>query len=101
MATGLDFESMNWNIINNRLLEWAMPFISRNNTRYVCFTQSLRKSISESIDFCSDLKSIGELLGWDYKPVRFNGDKVMKVIKVKFDDFMEFLYPNIACEEEL
>lgn len=99
VATGLDFEDINWNIINNRLLEWAMPHISRNNTRYICFTQSLRKSISESIDFCSDLKSIGELLGWEYKPVKFNG-KVMKVIKVKFDDFMEFLYPNIVFEED-
>lgn len=91
-----DFSSVNWGIINNRMVDWAIPHISRRGSKYVCLTQGLRKAISERIDFCSDLKSIGELLGWDYKNVKLNGTgKQMKVVQVRFDDFMEFLYPNI------
>lgn len=100
VSTSEDFSTVNWGIVNNRLLKWALPHISRNDTKYVCLTQSLRKAISEYIDFCSDLKSIGELLGWEYCPVRLKNEKVMKVVKVKFEDFMEFLYPNIGLEED-
>lgn len=98
-TTSGDFTDINWSIVNNRMLTWAIPFTSRNNTKYICLTQGLRKSISEKLTFCSDLKSLGELLGWKYQSVRFgNGNKVMKVLKVNFDDFMNFLYPNVDLE---
>jgi len=95
-----DFEDINWEIINNRKITWALPHISPHQTRYVCLTQSLRKALSSEVEFCSDLKSIGELLGWEYKNNRFSNGKQSKVIKVKFDDFMEFLYPGIMFEED-
>ena len=97
-TTSIDFISVNWSIVNNQMLTWAIPHTSRNGTKYICLTQTLRKAMGGSLDFCSDLKSIGELLGWNYQSVRFTGDKVMKVIKVKFDDFMNFLYPRIDLE---
>ena len=81
------------------MLTWAIPHVSRNGTKYICLTQSLRKRIASEVDFCSDLKSIGELLGWEYKNNKFSNGKQMKVIKVKFDEFMEFMYPNIELEE--
>lgn len=94
-----DFTGVNWSIVNNRMLTWAIPHTSRNGTKYICLTQGLRKSIGSQLDFCSDLKSIGELLGWNYQSVRFgNTDKVMKVLKVNFNDFMDFLYPNVNLE---
>lgn len=99
-STSDDFFDVNWSIVNNRLLTWAIPFTSRNGTKYICLTQGLRKSLGEKMDFCSDLKSIGELLGWDYKNTRFGKSKTMKVIKIKFDEFMEFLYPNISLMED-
>ena len=99
-STSLDFEDINWNIINNRMFPWALPKISRNHTKYVCFTQGLRKAISEHVDFCSDLKSIGELLGWKYVNVKF-GKSQAKVLKVNFSDFMEFLYPNLEWNDEV
>ena len=99
-STADDFEDINWNIINNRRLTWALPHISAHETRYVCLTQSLRKALSSEVEFCSDLKSIGELLGWDYKNNKFSNGKQSKVIKVKFDDFMEFMYPGIMFDEE-
>ena len=98
-STSEDFKEINWNIVNNRMLAWAIPFTSRNHTKYVCLTQSLRKSLSERLDFCDDLKSIGELLGWKYKNTRF-GNKQMKTIKINFNEFMDFLYPNVEFEED-
>ena len=98
-TTSEDFIDINWNIVNNRMLTWAIPFTSRNHTKYICLTQGLRKSLGDNLDFCSDLKSIGELLGWDYKNTRFGKNTTMKVIKIRFDEFMEFLYPNITLLE--
>ena len=98
-TTSSDFTDVNWSIVNNRMLTWAIPFTSRNGTKYICMTQGLRKTIGENLSFCSDLKSIGELLGWPYQSVRFGkGSKVMKVLKVNFDEFMDFLYPNVNLE---
>lgn len=99
-TTNGDFTHVNWTIVNNRMLTWAIPFTSRNGTKYICLTQGLRKAIGQRLDFCSDLKSLGELLGWDYKNTRFGKNKQMKVIKVNFDEFMEFLYPNVNFEED-
>ena len=99
-TTSEDFTDINWNIVNNRMLTWAIPFTSRNGTKYICLTQGLRKSLGDKLDFCSDLKSIGELLGWSYKNTRFGKSNQMKVIKIKFDEFMEFLYPNISLLED-
>lgn len=98
-TTSDDFTGVNWSIVNNRMLTWAIPHTSRNGTKYICMTRGLRKAIGERLDYCSDLKSIGELLGWTYQAVRFGkGGNVMKVLKVNFDEFMDFLYPNVNLE---
>ena len=99
-STSLDFVGVNWNIVNERQLTWAIPFTSRNGTKYICLTQGLRKAMGSKLDFCSDLKSIAELLGWKYGNTRVSRYKQMKVIKVNFDEFMEFLYPNVDFEVE-
>lgn len=100
-SESMDFEEVNWSIVNNRKLTWAIPHTSRNGTKYICLTQGLRKAIGEKLSFCDDLKSLGELLGWDYKNTKFKGGKQMKVIKVPFDEFMEFMYPNIDLEDDM
>lgn len=98
-STADDFEDINWGIVNNRQLTWALPRVSRAGNKHICLTQSLRTSLSEHTNFCSDLKSIGELIGWEYKNVKIGG-RQQKVVDVKFDDFMEFVYPNVTFEEE-
>ena len=97
-TTSDDFKGINWSIVNNRMLTWAIPHTSKNGTKYICLTQGLRKAIGETLTFCRDLKSLGELLGWRYKNTKFQGGKQMKVIKVPFDEFIDFLYPNIDLE---
>lgn len=96
-STYEDFEDINWSIINNRMLNWALPRVSRADNKHVCLTQGLRSALGEHINFCNDLKSIAELIGWEYVPVKI-GNKTQRVIDVKFDEFMEFLYPNIEFD---
>ena len=98
-TTSGDFTDVNWNIVNNRMLTYAIPKTSKNGTKYICLTQGLRKAIGDNLSFCSDLKSLGELLGWQYQAVQLGDEKrVMKVLKVNFDEFMSFLYPNVTLE---
>ena len=98
-TTSDDFTGVNWSIVNNRMLTWAIPKTSKNGTKYICLTQGLRKALGENLTFCTDLKSLGELLGWQYQAVQLGDEKrIMKVLKVKFDEFMDFLYPNVTLE---
>ena len=98
-TTSDDFKGINWSIVNNRMLTWAIPKTSKNGTKYICLTQGLRKALGENLTFCTDLKSLGELLGWQYQAVQLGDEKrVMKVLKVNFDEFMDFLYPNVTLE---
>lgn len=94
-SEAIDFEDIIWAIVNERMISWAIPSVGRDNTKYVCLTQTLKKALKQHMDYSNDLKSIGELLDWDYKNVRF-GDKTKWVVKVPFDDFICFLYPSIG-----
>ena len=96
-STSEDFEDINWSIVNNRQLTWALPRTSRAGNKHICLTQGLRTALSQRIDFCNDLKSIAELIGWEYKNVKINGQQY-KVIDVYFSDFMDFLYPSITVD---
>lgn len=94
-STSDDFSDLNWEIVNNRMITWAIPHTTRWNERNICLTQGLREDLNKSLEYSNDLKSLGELLGWDYKNVKINGTQ-MRVLKVKFDDFMSFLYPTVS-----
>lgn len=98
-SEGADFAGINWDMVNNRMFEWAFPKIGRTGTKYICFNQSLRNALASEIDFCDNLKSIGELMGWKTTSVRIGkGTKPMQLLKVPFKEFMEFLYPNLDME---
>ena len=97
-SEGADFAGINWSMVNNRMFEWAFPKVGRAGTKYICFNQSLRNALASEIDFCDNLKSIGELMGWKMTSVRIGSNKPMQLLKVPFDEFMEFLYPNLDLE---
>ena len=94
-SESMDFENIIWTIINERMIPWAIPHNGRGNERNVCLTQTLKKELKRHMDYSNDLKSIGELLDWQYGSVRF-GNSVKAVIKVPFDDFINFMYPSIG-----
>ena len=95
-SDGADFTDINWSIVNNRLISWAIPHIKRDKSKNVCFSQGIRKELSD-LGIENDLKSISELMGWDYKNIKFKHSQ-MRCIEVDFDEFMDFLYPSFESD---
>lgn len=93
-ATSEDFEFVTWNIIQQQQKGWYGPHVGRDGTKYVIFRQGLRKSLAVAIEYDSNLKGIAEVLGWEYSVIKLNGN-TSRVMKVEFDKFMKFLYPDI------
>ncbi|WP_296875597.1 hypothetical protein [uncultured Methanobrevibacter sp.] len=89
-----DFSDRVFNVINERLIPYMVLHHARNGKDYVCFTSGLKKAMHNVNQACYDVKGIAELLGWKYKLVRL--DKPRKVMLVRFDKFLTFLYPNLS-----
>jgi hypothetical protein len=70
----------------------------KNNTDYVFFTSGLKKALHGANQICYDVKSIAELLGWHYEPVKIDG-KTARVMRVRFEKFIRFLYPDYSNME--
>lgn len=89
VKTTEDFRGRLWHVINERTIPYLMLTtedvirISRG------FNDALKKRTGITNKGTVVLREVAELLGWDYRNL---GDG--KVIHVKFDDFLEFLYPN-------
>lgn len=95
---GKDFADRVWDVINHRMIPWMLPHKSRDNVNSVCFTTGMKKDLHKFSDVCHDLKSIAELLNWKYGIHKI--PKPKRAIKVKFEDFIIFLYPELSEEKE-
>ena len=89
-----DFADRVFNVINERLIPYMVLHHARNGKDYVCFTSGLKKALHNANQACYDIKGIAELLGWKYTTVKL--PKPTKVMKVRFDKFLTFLYPNLS-----
>ena len=94
-----DFYERVFNIINERLIPYMVLHHGRDGIDYVCFTAGLKKALNNADEICYDLKGTAELLGWEYKPVRL--DKLIKVMIVRFDKFLAFLYLNMKTNDDV
>ena len=92
-----DFYERVFNIINERLIPYMVLHHGRDGLDYVCFTSGLKKALKNANEVCYDVKGIAELLGWEYKSVKI--PKSTKVMIVRFDKFLTFLYPNLSEKE--
>lgn len=86
----VDFETRVKVVIENRLLPWAIP---KDNE--VLLTSDFAREIRSLVGDIGGLKSIAELLGWEYIP-KYSwrvGNKVVNksVIRTSVDSFIEFL----------
>lgn len=96
-----DFKNRTFSVINQHLI----PFINLNNKKdgelYVNFNTLLIKELFDNLEIssASNLKSVSELLGWEYGFVTVNGVKGTRMY-VEFDTFLEFLYPNYEIVDE-
>jgi len=90
-----DFKERVHHVINNHLLPYMLL---HHNTKgaydEVCFTSGLRRVLSDNNIKCYSIPSTAQLLGWEYGNKRINNSQ-SRCMYVKFDDFLEFLYPEI------
>lgn len=91
----MDFRERVHHVVNNHLLPY-MVLHHNNKGGYdeVCFTSGLRKVLTANNIKCYSIPSTAQLLGWKYGNVRINNSQ-SRCMYVKFDDFLEFLYPEI------
>ena len=89
-----DFYDRVFNVINERLIPYMVLHHESNGKDYVCFTSGLKKAMHNANQACYNVKSIAELLGWKYTTVRL--PKPTKVMKIRFDKFLAFLYPDLS-----
>jgi len=86
------FHKRVFDVINERQIPYMVMHHAGNGHDYVCFTMGLKKALHNANQACYNVKSIAELLGWDYKTVKL--PKPTKVMVIRFDKFLKFLYPN-------
>ena len=94
-----DFHKRVFDVINERQIPYMIMHHANNGYDYVCFTSGLKKALHKANQACYNVKSIAELLGWSYKTVKL--PKPTKVMRIRFDKFLKFLYPNYDEMEDL
>ena len=96
-----DFRNKIFSVVNQHLI----PFMSLNSKHdgvyYVNFNTLLVKELFDNreISSASNLRSISELLGWNYGLVSVNGEKGTRMY-VELEEFLRFLYPNYEIIDE-
>ena len=88
-----------FDVINERQIPYMVMHHAANDKDYVCFTSGLKKALHNANQACYNVKSIAELLGWEYKTVKL--PKPTKVMRIRFDKFLKFLYPNYDEMEDI
>lgn len=91
----VDFEGDVWDMVNTNVFNWCIPYVNRYNEKFICLTQNFRKELKKHIDYNDNLKSIAQVMLWDYTTVNFRNKSQKKCIKVSLDDFLEFVYPRV------
>ena len=99
VKTGSDFHDRVFKIINEQLIPYmGIHHSNKNEKDYVYFTTGLKSALHGANQVCYDVKSIAELLGWHYGTVKIDG-KVIRVMRVRFEKFIRFLYPDYSNME--
>ncbi|WP_288267488.1 hypothetical protein [uncultured Methanobrevibacter sp.] len=94
VKTESDFKDRVFDVLNEaRIPYMGIHYNTRNEEYYVYSTTGLKKALHNANHACYDIKSVAELLDWKYKPIKVNG-KTKRVMLVRFNKFMEFLYPK-------
>ena len=76
--------------LNVVLNEGLIPYIIWRNEGTIVFTSGFREELRSVIGDIGGMKSIAELLGWEYKVVKVKR-RPIKAIITKYQDLLEFL----------
>jgi hypothetical protein len=93
-----EFESLYWDLINERVFNWCLPHKPRGKPKSVFLNQGFKKLLNSHLEEVGTLKSIGQLLHWEYKKVNFKNTQSRGLL-VPFDKFMSFVYPSVDNDE--
>ena len=93
-----EFETLYWDLINERVFSWALPHKPRGKPKSIFLNQGFKKLLNKHIEEIGTLKSIGQLLHWEYKKVNFKSTQSRGLL-VPFEEFMQFVYPSVENDE--
>lgn len=102
-----DFQERVYSVINQHLIPFMTFGKKRDGNTYVYFDSFFKKELINKTGVVTNysLKSIAELLDsnyesnvWRYGHVSVGGTKGTRMY-IKFEDFMEFLYPHYESED--
>lgn len=90
--TTSDFDDRVFTVLNEQLIPWIGVHKTQGNKFRVYCTTGILKELKRVTSSSYNLKSVAELLGWEYKLVKL--DKSKRVMITDYDDFLSFVYPN-------
>jgi hypothetical protein len=79
-------------VLNKKLIPWLL-----STDEEVIITTAIIEELKPLIGDIGGLKSLAELLQWDYRPKKVSG-KTMWTAIVKKEDFLKLLTPEIEAE---
>ncbi|HIE54166.1 MAG TPA: bifunctional DNA primase/polymerase [Chromatiaceae bacterium] len=81
----VDFEERVRIVLENKLLPWAFL-----HNKHVYFSAGLIRELRSVVGDVGGLKSVSELLGWDYKVFKIKG-KLLRGMRTSFKSLIKFL----------
>lgn len=95
LAGSGDFEKRVFSVINQHLVPFMNFNRKKNGVLYVNFNTLFLKELFDKFEIssASNLKSLSELLGWEYGQITSNKQTGVRMY-VEFNKFLDFLYPN-------
>lgn len=93
-----EFEDLYWDLINERVFNWCLPHKPKGKPKNIFLNQGFKQLVKTKLDEGGTLKSIGQLLHWEYKKVNF-GNTQSRGLLVPFEEFMSFVYPSVDENE--
>ena len=87
-----DFYNRVWTVLN----EMKIPYLHLGRSNEVFITRGLVDELSKHVGVNDSLKSISELLNWEYTVRKLGKErKSIKVVKTEFDKFLGFVFPTM------
>jgi hypothetical protein len=83
-------------VLEQQLIPWLKGAKLEKEGESVIILGGIMSEISNEVPSITGLKSIAELLGWEYGVIKING-KATRVVTVSLEKFMDFLNPEIIA----
>lgn len=94
----VDFEERVRIVMKNMLIPWAV-LLENGDEKKILLTTGFADEMRSVIGDIGGLKSLAELLGWEYRRSNKVGKRVIQAIRVDLRDFIDFLSSTIFSEQ--